>query len=128
MKISDVQKKLSKKYDVQHFVNLNEIDQTKSFSILHDILSSVKQEKFSDNYRIVFYHTRPLLKTYPDCPCNILDHLQKILHYYDIPNFFVVVVSNDKSISSDLKSVHQKYTSVSEHSNILSIIIPNLTE
>lgn len=126
MNISVVQGKLLAKFAIDQFIDLNEIDQYKSFSVLYSLLENVKQEEiFPDNYRIVFYYYKPLKKTFLDCPCDILDYLQKVLCYYDIPNFFVIIVTNDKSINDDLEYLRQKYTNNEDHC-ISSMIIPNL--
>jgi hypothetical protein len=125
MNISIVQGKLLDKFLIDHFINLNEIDQHKSFSVLYSLLENVKQDTFPNNYRIVFYYCEPLKKTFLDCPCDILDYLQKVLCYYDIPNFFVIIVTNDTSIDSDLEYLRQKYTNNENHC-ISSMIISNL--
>lgn len=125
MNISTVQSKLLNKFAVDHFINLNEIDQQNSFSVLYSLLENIKQDPFPDEYRIVFYYYKPLKKTFLDCPCDILDYLQKVLCYYDIPNFFVIIVTNDTSINDDLEYLRQKYTNDENHC-ITAMIIPNL--
>lgn len=127
MNVSLVQEKLSKKYVIDHFINLNLLDQGKSFSMLYEILAPLRQEKFLNKYRIVFYYNRPLVRSYVDCPCDILDYLQKVLCYHDIPNFFVIIVSNDRLLTSDLSYVHKKYAS-HDPNTISSMIIPNLLD
>jgi hypothetical protein len=125
MNISVVQEKLSKKYKIDCLIDLNDIEQNKSFSVLYSILEPIKQEQFPDNYRIMVYYCKPLKRTFLDCPCDILDYLQKVLCYYDIPNFFVILITNDTSINDDLEYLRQKYTN-NENNCIQSMIVSNL--
>ena len=107
--LSQVQELLKSKYHVDHYFDLHEFDQ-QHHSVLLSALANIKQEEFADNYRIVFYYFQPLKRTYDDDPYDIIEKLQEMLVYYDIPNFFVLVATNDDTVSNDLDHVYKKYT------------------
>ena len=106
---TDLEILLSDQYNVGKYINLNALDQ-EHYSVLYSEFKDVKQEVFPDNFRIVCYYLSPLTRSFDDCPCDIIEHLQKILAYYDIPNFFVLVVTNDTSIAEDLIYVQKRHS------------------
>jgi len=107
--LSQVQDLLAGTYTVKHYFDLTEFDQQHS-SVLLSALAGVKEPEFANNYRIVFYYFQPLQRTYEGEPCDIIEKLQEILVYYDIPNFFVLIVTNDALVKDDLESVYKRYT------------------
>lgn len=77
-----------------------------SSTLYHDLLD-IKQEVFPENYRIIFSHFKLLDDNIVK---NFIVELQKTLTFLDIPNFFVLLLSNDTSIESLLKSAREKYS------------------
>jgi len=63
---------------------------SKHSASLYQFLKPLVKETYADNERIVFYNYAPL-------DSELLDHLTKTLEYLNIPEFFVEVISNQKS-------------------------------
>ena len=58
-------------------------------STLSKFLESIKKDSFDNNDRIIFYN-------FTKIDTNLLDHLYQTLIYVDIPEFFVLVISNQQ--------------------------------
>ena len=109
MNFEFLKSKLEKKYIIEHYIDLNKFD-NQHHSVLYSVLKNVKQQEYKDEYRIVFYYFCSLNKTYDDSPPDLIDYLQKVLTYYDIPNFFCIIVTNDDNISEHLACVSERRT------------------
>ena len=109
MNFESIKSNLEKEYLIEHYIDLNELD-NQHHSVLYSVLKNVKQQEYTDEYRIVFYYFRSLNKTFDDSPPDLIDHLQKVLTYYDIPNFFCIIVTNDDNISKHLAYVSERHT------------------
>lgn len=90
---------------IKAMIDLSEISTSSDF---YNVLSPLKESKFPDSSRIVFYNSSKLTRTYDDLPADSLIVLQKMLVYLDIPNFFCLVISND-ILSSDLNYICINY-------------------
>jgi MoaA/NifB/PqqE/SkfB family radical SAM enzyme len=80
---------------------------SKPSSALYQFLLPLKKESFADNERIVFYN-------FSKINIDLLIHLQKTLTYLDIPEFFVLVVTNQKSTIEALSKIECKLVSYTE--------------
>jgi hypothetical protein len=76
---------------------------------IYDLLKPLYKSKFNDNEIIVFYCFAPLSHRFNDMPAELLSRLQKMLVYIDIPNFFCVIITNNKKMQPELDSVCKKY-------------------
>lgn len=94
---------LRKKYQIEVYDNVADY-LIQPITKLYDRLASIKRDVFPDDYRIVFYVQAPLKQ-------DFLNYLQKTLTELDIPNFFVLVVSNQPTIQSQLLEAFNRYSS-----------------
>ena len=111
--LDSLQARLAPHFDVEHYFDLNELDQAHA-SVLLSRLEPVRQAEYADRYRIVFYYSEPLTRTYDDEPCDIIESLQRTLAYLDIPNFFVLVAGPDPQVAVDLQRVHRQYAATED--------------
>lgn len=65
-------------------------------STLYRFLKPLKKEEYADNERIVFYN-------YGKINNDVLDHLYQMLLNIDIPEFFILIISNQLSTVDYLK-------------------------
>jgi len=108
MILEEAQKILSEDYTVIDLIDLSEFD-GKDQGYLYQKLFPLSKEKFSDDERIIFYCSQPLIRKFTDLPPKTLIHLQKMLVYSNIPNFFCIIISNEYNIHLDIEYVCNKY-------------------
>ena len=99
---------VAKQFDVIKLLDLNALD-TGSQKDIYDQLKPLYKETFKDNERIVFCCLSPLSRKFTELPAEALVHLQKMLVYIDIPNFFCIVITNDKELQQELNYVCEQY-------------------
>ena len=109
MILDEVKKLVSDEYDVISLIDLVPLDSASQKDI-YNILQPLHKTEFKDNERIVFYYFSPLTHGFDDLPAETLIQLQKMLVYIDIPNFFCIVLTNDKNVSTELKYICEQYT------------------
>jgi hypothetical protein len=95
---------ITNQFDVIKVIDLNELD-TRPQKDIYDQLKPLYKKIFRNNERIVFYCFSPLFRKFSDLPADTLIQLQKMLVYIDIPNFFCIVVTNDKNLQEELNYV-----------------------
>lgn len=96
-----IESTLRKKYQIEVYDDVAYY-LTKPITALYDRLVSVKRDVFPDNYRIVFLINAPIEQ-------DFLNYLQKILSHLDIPNYFVLIVSNQKTMQAQLLKAYIGY-------------------
>ena len=95
-----------KEYQVLDSCTLEDL-YSKPSNALYEFLTPLKKESFADNEKIVFYN-------FSKINIDLLIHLQKTLTYLDIPEFFVLVVTNQKSTIEALSKIECKLVSYTE--------------
>ncbi len=93
--------KIAETYEVEFFECLDDYLQL-PINSLYLKLSPFKKDIYADNYRLVFY-------TFGKVDQSLYSHLQKVLAQLDIPNFFVLVVSNRAETAGLLEYAAQHY-------------------
>ena len=88
-------------------IDLSKLDTTAS---IYQTLVPLKKQEFPDSFRILFYHSSPLVHTYNDLPADSLITLPKMLVYIDIPNFVCMFASNETKFEQELNYVCEHYT------------------
>ena len=106
MILEQVQQVIPKEFNVKGFLNLSELSKDAE---LYSALAKLKEDVFEDFTRIVFYHSDPLIYTFADLPADSLIQLQKMLVYIDIPNYFCLLVTDNKNISEELIYVNNNH-------------------
>lgn len=104
------------KYSVIHLEDFSDY-YSKPITNLYKTLKNCYRSEFKDNERIVFYD-QTVGNEYA------YYHLQKVLATLDIPNFFVLIISNNKEVATWLDIAREKYT---EDSVIQSMLFNDLT-
>lgn len=82
---------------------------------LYNFLTSVYQPEYKNNFRILIVQDCADIYNYSDLPGGAICALQKYVAQIDISNFFILVISGNKNISTELKQVQRLY-SVDSHS------------
>lgn len=100
--MSDLRSVLEKRYDIGLFECLNDYLHL-PINAMYLKLEQHKLDTYPPNYRLIFY-------TFSDLDIAIFYHLQKVLTMLDIPNYFVIVVSNQLTTKEQLKIAHEKYS------------------
>ena len=76
---------------------------------LFGALAAYRDPVFKDNERLVFIADRSLTTTFENYPPDILVELQQHIHYYNIPHFFLVMLTNIDNIAEYNIYLQQKY-------------------
>lgn len=108
MSLEKLKQDLQKQYQVINFIDLSDYDHLPKGK-LYTALRKLHKEQFNDNERIIFIASDSLKKSFADQPHDIITILQQYIQHHDIPHFFVIVLSNIKSIAQDLLYVQQLY-------------------
>ena len=97
--------KLPRHYEVKALIDLSDVS---TEILLYKTIYPLREEKYCENTRIIFYHTQELIYTFDDLPADIVILLQRMLVYIDIPNYFCAICST-KDLTAELKYVCEKY-------------------
>jgi hypothetical protein len=108
MILERVKHKLHSQYQIDTFIDLAEFDQLPKGK-LYTALRRLHKEVFADNERVVFVATGTLKKSYADLPHDIIISLQEYVQHHDIPHFFIIVVTDIKSVPDELEFVRKQY-------------------
>jgi hypothetical protein len=65
--------------------------------------------RYKENERIVIIADRTLNRRFDDEPPDALIEMQQHVHYYNIPHYFIIVVSNIADIDRELAYLQKKY-------------------
>lgn len=87
---------------------------------LHDFLTSVHKPEYKSNFRILIIQDCQDTYDYADLPGRAVCALQKYASQIDISNFFILVITGNKNISTELEQVQQLY---STDSNVIQSYI-----
>jgi radical SAM protein with 4Fe4S-binding SPASM domain len=77
---------------------------------LYTTLKSLHKIKFQNNERLVFVQDCADIYDYSDHPGKVITQLQKYASQIDISNFFIIVISGNKSIDKELKQAKELYS------------------
>jgi radical SAM protein with 4Fe4S-binding SPASM domain len=88
---------------------------------LHDFLTSVYQDKYKNNFRILIVQDCADTYDYADLPGRAVCALQKHASQIDISNCFILVITGNKNISAELEQVQKLYST--DSSSIQSYIV-----
>lgn len=77
---------------------------------LHNFLISVYQSEYSANFRILIVQDCEDTYDYENMPGRALCALQKHASQIDISNFFILVITGNKNISTELAQVQKLYS------------------
>jgi hypothetical protein len=108
MILERIKQKLHAQYQIDNFIDLSEYDHLPKGK-LYTALRKLHKEVFADNERIVFIANTSLKKSFDDQPHDIITILQQYIQHHDIPHFFVIIISNIRSMTEDLLYVQKLY-------------------
>lgn len=120
MSLEKVKHQLQRQYQIDHFIDLAEFDQLPR-GRLYTALRKLHKPVFADNERVVFVANSGLKKSFNDQPHDIIIALQEYIQHYDIPHFFIIVLTNNESIPTELEYVRKRYNP-QESNTILHIL------
>lgn len=102
----DFESELKKLYSYTKIINLTDYLSLPSASMTRDLFS-MKKDQFVDNERIIFscFDNTP-----DDKIIELLTHLQKTITFVDIPNFFVLIITNRSIIKDSLEEIRKLYS------------------
>jgi hypothetical protein len=108
MTLDGIKQQLHAQYQIATFIDLLDYDHLPKGK-LYTALRKLHKEVFADNERIVFIANKSLKKSFDDQPHDIITVLQQYIQHHDIPHFFVIVISDIKSMADDLSYVQKLY-------------------
>lgn len=100
--------KLQSEFDVLAVVDLDKWNEDFELSRnwLEHKCRQLHRDVYNNNQRMVFTHQRDF---YSDQPAGIIiENLQEILNFVDISNFFVVLITTNANIMSELSEINNK--------------------
>ena len=77
---------------------------------LYTQLQNLHQPVFKDNFKLLVVQDHEDIYEYTNLPGKAISCLQKYLSEIDIPNFFVLVITNNKNIKEELTKVKNLYS------------------
>jgi len=99
---------LATHYTIIGCINLSDHDQPNAKTLV-SALANYRNPVFNDTDRLVFIVDRTLTSTFDDYPPDILIELQQHIQYYNIPHFFVIILSNIDNLREYTVYLQQKY-------------------
>ena len=108
MKYQAVIDQLTQQYQIIGRVDLREFDQQQE-KRLFSRLDQLCRPQYLEQQRIVVVADNALHRTIEDHVPDIMIELQQHISYYNIPHYFVIVVSNIKTIEQDLLYLKNRY-------------------
>jgi radical SAM protein with 4Fe4S-binding SPASM domain len=99
---------LKSQFDVLAVIDLNEW--TEDFELsrnwLENTCKQIHQDSYQDHQRIAFLHQQDFYSD--DSSGVVLRHLQEILNFVDISNYFVILISTNNNIHNELEKIVNK--------------------
>jgi radical SAM protein with 4Fe4S-binding SPASM domain len=112
---------LKKLYDTAGPYYLSNFFQPDGSKNLYDFLTSVYQAEYKDNFRILIVQDCEDMYDYQDTPGQAIRELQKYAGQIDISNFFILVITGNKNIESELEQTRALYST--DTNRIQSLIV-----
>ena len=104
--MSDLELELKDLYSFTKIYNLTDYLSMPSASLTRDLFS-LKKDQFLENEKIIF-------SCFDDTPndkvIELLVHLQKAMTFIDIPNFFVLIVTNRPALENNLEQIRKLHS------------------
>jgi radical SAM protein with 4Fe4S-binding SPASM domain len=97
-------------YDTVGPYYLSNLCRTDGDKHLHDFLTSVYRPEYTPSFRILIVQDCVDTYEYADLPGRAICILQKYASQIDISNFFILVITGNKNISTELEQVRQLYS------------------
>jgi radical SAM protein with 4Fe4S-binding SPASM domain len=101
---------LKKLYDTAGPYYLSDFFQLNGGKNLYDFLMSVYQVEYKNNFRILIVQDCQDTYDYQDTPGQAIRELQKYASQIDISNFFILVITGNKNIESELDQARILYS------------------
>jgi MoaA/NifB/PqqE/SkfB family radical SAM enzyme len=102
MHLDKLKKFLEKKYQCEIFTDLDQY-LTLPANQLYKDLDLIKKDSYPNNYRIFYYVLTPI-------DSNLIRHLQTTVAALKIPNFFVILISNQKEAKNIIEEIANQLT------------------
>ena len=115
---------LKENYSINEPIFLSRFYQDNGNRWLYDTLKLLHRPEFQNNQRLIFVQDCADSYDYADMPGKIITHLQKYAAEIDISNFFIIVISGNKSINQELEQARQLYST--DECVIQSIVVDDL--
>lgn len=99
---------LSAQHTVVDIIDLNKFESQPRKELYYRI-ESCKKDEFENTERILILVPSTLSRTFESVPADILIDLQKYIKEFDIPHYFLIIVTNVPTIKKDLNFL-KRYT------------------
>ena len=106
---NSVIEKLNETFDVDGPIDISPFFHKDGKKWLYDLLKNKHRETFESNYRMVMYFNDDEY-FYSNYPGTLIDTLQKYVSEIDISHNFIVVISSDDKVKTDLETVRKMYS------------------
>lgn len=117
-KLTELIKNLKQVYTIVKIIDLLSCEQNNN---LVSVLSDLKNYEFKENERLLVVADKNLQKSYSNHPADILTIFQQQVRYLNLSHYFIIVLSNIKSVKKDLNYLHKIY--YSQESDPISQVI-----
>lgn len=101
---------LAKKFTVSEPFYLSSFFEQDGAKRLYDFLESVYKPEYENNFRILIVQDCADHYDYADMPGRAISTLQKYASNIDISNFFILVITNNQNIETELQQVQKFYS------------------
>jgi len=91
---------------------------------LYATLQSLYKSEYQNNERLIFVQDCPDVYDYTNLPGRVITQLQKYIAQIDISNFFIIVISGNKSLGQELKQAKELYST--DECNIHHCVVDDL--
>lgn len=103
--------KLQELYNTSKLYYLSDFYKPGGDKRLYEFLTSVYCPEYNNNFRIIILQDCVDVYDYQDMPGNAVTALQKYASQIDISNFFIVIVTNNENINTELEQARRLYSS-----------------
>jgi radical SAM protein with 4Fe4S-binding SPASM domain len=111
-------------YDVTEPYYLSTLLSDGGNASLHNFLTSVHQDEYQNNFRILIVQDCVDIYDYQDLPGQSICTLQKYASQIDISNFFILIITGNKDINKELEQARILYST--DNNKMQSLIIDDM--
>lgn len=110
MSLENLLSELQQKYDCSDPIYLSNFFKPNGEKWLYELLSSLYQAEYKNNYRILVVQDCNDVYDYTDLPGQAITALQKFGSQIDISNYFILLLSNNPEVEEELEQAQKLYS------------------
>jgi radical SAM protein with 4Fe4S-binding SPASM domain len=110
MSVVNIISEIQQKYDCSEPLYLSNFFQLGGEKWLHDKLTALYQPVYDNNYRVLVVQDCADHYDYSDLPGTVITALQKYASQIDISNFFILLLTSNNNIGTELEQARTLYS------------------